>query len=887
MRVCLRPFYESHDDGSGGGIRRVVEAQERYLPEFDIEVVRDIQRADLVAVHAGEHLQTQLPVVEHCHGLYWNEYDWEAAWFYQLNRVVIDTMLRADYVTAPSNWVANIIRRGAWINPRVLYHGIDLDDWPKQKQQNANYILWNKTRIDPICDPEPVNTLSLRNPDLQFATTYGDKRDNVTVLGLQPYELAKQVVQHAALYLCTTRETFGIGTLEAMASGVPVIGWAWGGQREFIVNGVHGYLAQPGNYEELEYGIQQCLQHRSEMAIACRTLVEDRFTWRKAIKRYAKLYAEVLAPKPAHPKVSVIITNYKLEHYLNDAIDSVLTQENFSASQLQIIIVNDASPTWDMDEFRKRYINVECLEVIHNAKNQYLAGALNTGIAAATGDYIVCLDADNLLGPRALATLATALDNDRTLDIVYGAMALYDTGAVSGWPGEFNYRQQITHHNQIPSTCMYRKRVWERSGGYRERCRTAEDADFWCRVTSLGFKPQKVTDAVTLIYRDRDDSMSRVEHDWPWNEWYTWNRYNKLMPFVAPQQADRDIKVPTYEPVKVSVVIPVGPGHEHLVVDAVDSLVAQTFQNWECIVVNDTGTPLPWIHPFVKVVNISDEMEPVINRVSRARNLGISLSTAKYFVLLDADDYLQPSALMKMYDAITHAESGTGYAYTDWYVAETKERHSTPNYSCATVLERFNHAVTCIYDKAAWQSVGGFDQQLHGWEDWDFIIALNVAGYCGIRVPYPLLQYRIGGGKRREELYAWLEENKAEMRAKWHEYIDGSKKMACGCQNGSGVSASRQAGDGAFNSSGEDMVQLEYVGDMLGPLNYIGKVTGNRYLFGTEPEHTVKYVMKDDVPALLTVEGFRYYDEGNNEPVLEALGPPVREEVGELALSNA
>jgi glycosyltransferase involved in cell wall biosynthesis len=619
------------------------------------------------------------------------------------------------------------------------------------------------------------------------------------------------------------------------------------------------------------------------MAIACRSLVEDKFTWRKAIKRYAKLYNEVLAPKEQHPKVSVIITNYKLEHYLLEAITSVLQQENFPLSTVEVIIVNDASPTWNTKWADGVSFGELAIKVIHNETNKYLAGALNTGIAAATGDYIVCLDADNLLGPRALATLVTALDNDRTLDIVYGAMALYDTGAVSGWPGEFNYRAQITHHNQIPSTCMYRRCVWERSGGYRERCRTAEDADFWCRVTSLGFKPKKVTDAVTLIYRDRDDSMSRTERDWPWHEWYTWNRYNKLMPFVAPQQADRDIKVPTYEPVKISVVIPVGPGHERIVIDAIDSLVAQTFQQWECIVVNDTGAPLPWIHPFVKVVTVAikDEGE-YVNRVSRARNLGISLSRGKYFVLLDADDYLQPSALSKMYDTITQAEANTAYAYTDWYVAETKERHSTPNYSCTSVLDRFNHAVTCIYLREAWEKVNGFDQQLKGWEDWDFVIALNVAGYCGIRVPYPLLQYRINGGKRREELYARLDENKAEMRVKWHEYIDGDKKMACGCQNGNGVAtASRQAGDGAGNG-GDGMVQLEYVGEILGPLNYVGKVTGNRYLFGTEPEHTVKYVMIDDVPALLSVEGFRYYDEGNNEPVLEALGPPQREEVGEL-----
>jgi glycosyltransferase involved in cell wall biosynthesis len=877
MRVCVSPFYSGTDQGDGG-IRRVVEAQEKYLPQYDIEVVRDVNKADVLAVHAGngDFNRVSLPYVAHCHGLYWDEYDWGHHWFYGANKQVIDSMLRADYVTAPSKWVANIIERGAWINPTVLYHGISADDWPQVKK-HANYILWNKTRIDPICDPEPVNTLASRNPSWRFATTFGEQRDNVTVLGLQPYELAKQVVQNATLYLATTRETFGIGTLEAMCTGVPVVGWAWGGQKEFIVNGENGWLATPGNYDELEYGINYCTEHRVRIAKAARDTVLKRFTWQRVMKRYAALYTKAYtAREEERPKVAVIITNYKLESYLQQAVHSARVQEGIAENQVEIIVVNDASPTWDT-QLEQVLVEQFGARVIHNEKNLYLAGALNAGIAATNADYIVCLDADNVLTERSLATLAISLDNDKSIDIAYGALIFRQPNVsdiVSGWPGEFNYQQQIVHRNQIPSTCMYRRRVWERSGGYRIRCRTAEDADFWCRVTSLGFNAKKVTDMPTFVYNERSDSMSHVERDWGWHYWYTWNRDAKLTPFAAPQQTARDIRVPTYEPVKVSVVIPVGPGHEHLVVDAVDSMVAQTFVKWECIVVNDTGAVLPWIHPFVKVID-SGAIEGNVNRTARARNKGIEQAQAKYVVLLDADDYLQPTALQRMYETITSADQAVAYAYTDWYVAETKEKHEAPDYSCENILDRLNHAVTCIYKKDAWQKVGGFDESILGWEDWDFIIALNAEGYCGTHIPYPLLQYRINSGTRRNGVYAKLDHHKEEIKAKWSAYISGEKKMPCGCQQS--ASATRRAGDGAIGGT-EDMTKLEYTGPNIGPLTYNGKISKQTYVFGTEPEHSVKYVLNSDVPSLLTIEGFHYYDESNNEPVLEALGPPERDE---------
>src|SRR4030066_311616 len=88
-------------------------------------------------------------------------------------------------------------------------------------------------------------------PDTRFITTFGTPAPNVEITGTLSYEEGKQLIRKAGLYLCTARETFGIGTLEAMACGVPILGWNWGGQAEFIKHKETGWLCPPGDIEGL------------------------------------------------------------------------------------------------------------------------------------------------------------------------------------------------------------------------------------------------------------------------------------------------------------------------------------------------------------------------------------------------------------------------------------------------------------------------------------------------------------------------------------------------------------------------------------------------------------------------------------------------------------
>ena len=308
MKVYISPHPDEYsEDGRGsGGIWRVINAQARHLPSYGIEVVGSETDADVVMVHAGSLVQTHQPIVNVSHGLYWTgDFEWNEG-YWQYNGEVIEGLREGHIVTTPSEWVARPIRRDMRIEPVVIPHGVEFDEFALQTEHDG-YVLWAKPRVDVVSDPAPMNELAARMGDLPFVSTFGRPAPNVRITGAMPYEQFQIVQDRAALWLATTRETGDIASREAMARGIPVVGWRWGATAELVRHLETGYLAEPGDYEALEYGVRYCLEHRDHIGQAAREWIRQHYQWHALVARYADALRRAAEGDRYEAQITVIV----------------------------------------------------------------------------------------------------------------------------------------------------------------------------------------------------------------------------------------------------------------------------------------------------------------------------------------------------------------------------------------------------------------------------------------------------------------------------------------------------------------------------------------------------------------------------------------------------
>lgn len=122
------------------------------------------------------------------------------------------------------------------------------------------------------------------------------------------------------------------------------------------------------------------------------------------------------------PKLSVIIPAFNEEATIVQILDSVSLADYGENIALEIVIINDAS-TDRTEELLSTYIQENPIQnIIFNShtKNRGKGAALHTGIASATGDYIVIQDADMEYDPNEIKTLLAPIQNGFA-DVVYGS----------------------------------------------------------------------------------------------------------------------------------------------------------------------------------------------------------------------------------------------------------------------------------------------------------------------------------------------------------------------------------------------------------------------------------------------------------------------------------
>lgn len=479
-------------------------------------------------------------------------------------------------------------------------------------------------------------------------------------------------------------------------------------------------------------------------------------------------------------KVDVIITCYNKEDTIARAINSVKQQ---TLTDFTCIVVNDGSAD-NSQAIIEHEIENDARFVSLQLKNCGVANARNEGIKLGNSPYINCLDGDDWYYPEFLQTCYDAISQDRSLGIVYTEMLLAhpdDNFTIADWK-QADFNEQFNGKNQVPCCNLFRRDIFERLGGYRQRYAPngagAEDAELWLRFFKLGYKAKKVTEQPLFIY----NAYGGLTQDKGYHE-VNWTNWHNTKPAPSLQKPDNGYAhiVNEYDRPEISVIIPVCDKHIHYLPDALDSLEAQTFTNWEAIVVFDgikhgysLSKEFKKSYPYIKCFGTASS-----KGAGYARNFGVKQSKGEHLTFLDADDYLQPKFLEYTLSALKHFNAD--WIYTDLWtqtiyneeqyklkcnelniqglphnvikrkndLVEFYYRYNCDEWSVEKLYESGIAAVTGLYKRSDFDLVNGFDED-NNREDWDFHLRLAKTGKCGLRLPLPLFTYRLNTGIRRE-----------------------------------------------------------------------------------------------------------------------------------------
>ena len=195
-----------------------------------------------------------------------------------------------------------------------------------------------------------------------------------------------------------------------------------------------------------------------------------------------------MAEKPLSLAFSVIIPTRNREHYLREAVESVLTQQDV---ELELIIVNDGDPL--QQQFADRRVRV-----LDNGKRTAVP-ARNLGVASATGDFIAFLDDDDFwIDPAHLAKSQSAFRQHTDFYFANGEMRFPD-GSTKLFDRDAT-ADTLKHDNTILiSAVCYRRSLHTTLGLFDESIPYYWDWDWYLRVAAAGFKLQHQAEAAVAI----------------------------------------------------------------------------------------------------------------------------------------------------------------------------------------------------------------------------------------------------------------------------------------------------------------------------------------------------------------------------------------------------
>lgn len=234
-------------------------------------------------------------------------------------------------------------------------------------------------------------------------------------------------------------------------------------------------------------------------------------------------------------KVSIIVPCYNQAEYLSETLDSVLAQTYYN---WECVIVNDGSPD-NTEEIAKMYLEKDGRFKYLCQENKGLATARNVGIAISEGEFILPLDADDLIEPTYLEKAIQHFASYPETKIVYCKADKFGEEKGVWYLEPYDYKK-IIWRNCIFCSALYRRKDYDKTIGYNPNMvHGYEDWDFWLQLLTPNDMVFCINE-VLFHYRIKKESRS-TEH----NKYITYSHIQiyKNHPHIYEQYAQNIISI--------------------------------------------------------------------------------------------------------------------------------------------------------------------------------------------------------------------------------------------------------------------------------------------------------------------------------------------------------
>lgn len=196
------------------------------------------------------------------------------------------------------------------------------------------------------------------------------------------------------------------------------------------------------------------------------------------------------------PSVDVIVPSYNYADYLEQCVESLVSQDGVD---VRVLVIDDGSIDHTPSVGRALAAADPRIEYRRHEKNKGHIATYNEGLAWASGDYLLLISADDLLLPGALARAAAAFERHSEASVVWGAQVVFSdqpvvpadaarrTGELCMAGPDFIHDVCVSGQNPVATpTVMIRTSAQREVGGYDPALPHTADLEMWLRLATCG-----------------------------------------------------------------------------------------------------------------------------------------------------------------------------------------------------------------------------------------------------------------------------------------------------------------------------------------------------------------------------------------------------------------